>query len=113
MSDTTIPMEHPTEQAPESGRHPVNVGHLVMGVAFLGITFVWALIASDTVEGSDIRWLLPIPWVAAGIAGVLASVLPGRRNRVAQRQTGWVAPETSDTATDTTTDETETPEENR
>ena len=82
MSDTTIPMQqHPAEPAPESGRHPVNVGHLVMGVAFLGLTVVWALVASDTVEGSDIRWLMPIPWVAAGIAGVLATVIPARRNR--------------------------------
>ena len=54
------------------GRHPVNIGHLVMGVAFAGLAVVWALIAGDVVEGDDIRWLLPAPWVLAGIAG------PGR-----------------------------------
>jgi hypothetical protein len=78
MTDYTVPPPQP-ETGPMSGRHPVNVGHLVMGVAFLGLTLVWALVASDTVEGADIRWLLPIPWVAAGVAGVLASVLPSRR----------------------------------
>ena len=87
MSDHTV-----------SGRHPVNVGHLVMGVAFLGLTLVWALVASDTVEGSDIRWLMPIPWVAAGLAGVLATVLPNR-GRWGKSKTGWV---TSSEDTETT-----------
>ena len=97
-----------------TGRHPVNVGHLVMGVAFLGLTFVWALIASDAVEGSDIRWLMPIPWVAAGVAGVLASVLASRRSR-RQARTGWVTDDSTTTDTEPTeTDPTETtPEENR
>lgn len=104
MSDTTIPMQqNPTGPPTDSGRHPVNIGHLVMGVAFVGLTLVWALVASDTVEGSDIRWLMPIPWVAAGAAGVLATVLTNR-SRWGQSQTGWV---TSTEPTDAT------PEENR
>ena len=120
MSDTTIPMQqHPAEAAPDSGRHPVNIGHLVMGVAFIGLTLVWALVASDTVEGSDIRWLMPIPWVAGGIAGVLATVLTNRSSW-GQSQTGWVASEdapadtTPESPTEATTETTEiTPEENR
>ena len=125
MSDTTIPMQqHPAEPAHQSGRHPINVGHLVLGVAFLGVTVVWALVASDTVNGSDIRWLMPIPWVSAGIAGVLATVLTSGR-RWGQSQTGWVGdpspatpepdPEpTEEIAVDPTEDTTETtPEENR
>jgi hypothetical protein len=63
----------------DSGRHPVNVGHLVMGLAFLGIIAVWALIEADTVSGRDIRWLLPLPWVLAGVGGLLAVTLTGRR----------------------------------
>ena len=47
-----------------SGRHQINIGHLVMGLAFLGIVGVWGLIQTDIVTGDDIRWLLPIPWVA-------------------------------------------------
>lgn len=73
-----------TEQIPEqstgrvtSGRHQINIGHLVMGLAFLGIIGVWALIQGDLVEGADIRWLLPVPWVVAGIAGLLATTLSG------------------------------------
>jgi hypothetical protein len=62
-----------------SGRHPVNIAHRVMGVAFLGLAAVWALIQSDVVSGSDIRWLLPAPWVLAGLAGLLASTRSFRR----------------------------------
>ena len=116
MSDPTVVTQTPPESAAPSGRHPVNVGHLVMGVAFLGLTLVWALIASDAVEGGDIRWLLPIPWVAAGVAGVVASVLPSRRRR-GQTRTGWVTEsptETTETTSPTTEETTEeTPEENR
>lgn len=63
----------------ESGRHPVNVGHLVMGLAFLGLVAVWALVVSDAVQGAELRWLMPLPWIVAGAVGLLASVAGGRR----------------------------------
>jgi len=106
--------------ARQSGRHPVNVGHLVMGIAFLGLVGVWALVQSDAVTGSDVRWLLPVPWVLAGLAGLLAIGISGSK-RWTTRQTGWV-PATEPIVTepttydeDTTTDTTvlETDEENR
>lgn len=62
----------------QSGRHPVNIGHLVMGIAFLGLTLVWALYESGTVQGEDLRWFMPVPWLAAGLAG-LAAVAWGQR----------------------------------
>ena len=71
------------------GRHPVNIGNLVMGIAFLGLVVVWAIIQSDLVEGADVRWLLPVPWVFAGIAGLLATTLTGK-HKYASNQTGWV-----------------------
>jgi len=70
------------EPAPSSsGVHPVNVLHLVMGVAFAGIAVIWALVESGAVGTSDLRWLLPVPWVAAGVAGLVATAprLRGRR----------------------------------
>ena len=72
--------ERPPEErrAPDSGRHPVNVGHLVMGVAFLGLVTVWSLLATDTLELEDSRWLLPLPWLAAGAVGLAAMVFRGR-----------------------------------
>ncbi|GAA4675502.1 hypothetical protein [Nocardioides nanhaiensis] len=61
------------------GRHPVEVGHLVMGVALLGLAGVWALVAGDVVQGDEVRWLLPLPWLAGGLVGVVATVLRGPR----------------------------------
>lgn len=84
MSTTTTPS---TEL--QSGRHPVNVGHLVMGIAFLGLVGVWALIQGDVVGDGDVRWLMPVPWVLAGLAGLLAIGLSGSK-RWTTRQTGWV-----------------------
>lgn len=72
-----------------SGRHQLNIGHLVMGLAFLCIVGVWALVQTDTVNGDDIRWLMPIPWVVAGVAGLVATAVTGPK-RYAVRQTGWV-----------------------
>jgi hypothetical protein len=74
----------------ESGRHPVNVGHLVMGIAFLTMVGVWALIQADVVGDGDVRWLLPVPWVLAGLGGLAAIAISGSR-RWTTRQTGWVA----------------------
>jgi hypothetical protein len=61
-----------------SARHPVNIGQLVMGVAFLGLVAVWALIEGGVVGDDDVRWLLPAPWVLAGLAGLLATTRSGR-----------------------------------
>jgi hypothetical protein len=63
------------------GRHPVNVGHLVMGLAFLGLTAVWGAVQTDLVDSGEVRWLLPLPWVLAGLAGLLAVAFSGRRDR--------------------------------
>jgi hypothetical protein len=70
------------EPTTESGRHPVNIAHLVMGIAFLGLAGIWALIESGAASASDLRWLLPVPWVAAGAVGLAATVprLRGRRD---------------------------------
>jgi hypothetical protein len=69
--------DQPGEPVPSrswaAGRHPVNVFHLVFGVAFLGMVVNWSLIESGTVGTDGLRWLLPIPWVAAGAAGLIAT----------------------------------------
>lgn len=90
MNDTTdTTIVGSTDTGAVSGRHPVNIGHLVMGVAFAGLMAVWALVASGTVEGEDIRWLLPVPWVLAGVAGLVGLIASDRR-RVGAQQRGWV-----------------------
>lgn len=91
QTQPTAPLPRPT--APT--RHPVVIGHLVMGVAFLGLVTVWALVAGDVVEGADIRFLLPAPWVLAGVAGLVALIASDRR-RHTRREIGWVnTPESS------------------
>jgi hypothetical protein len=106
MSTTTTP-----RPALQAGRHPVNVGHLVMGIAFLGLVGVWALVQGDVVGDGDVRWLLPLPWVLAGLAGLLAVGLSGSK-RWSTRQTGWVGADS--TPTDSTpTDSTNPDEETR
>lgn len=74
--DETQPLRAEQQVAAPSwraGAHPVSVLHLVFGVAFLGMVVNWALIESGAVDGSGLRWLLPIPWVAAGVAGLIAA----------------------------------------
>ena len=63
----------------DSGLHPVNITQLVLGVAFAGMVLVWALVQGDVVGTGELRWLMPIPWIAAGAAGLAATVWPGRR----------------------------------
>lgn len=78
MDDETT--ESSSARSWRAGRHPVNVLHLVFGVAFLGMVVNWALIQSGTVDTDGLRWLLPIPWVAAGAAGLIAAA-PRLRGR--------------------------------
>lgn len=72
----------------DNGRHPVNVGHLVMGTAFLGLFAVWAVITSDTVELSEAHWLLPLPWLVAGVVGLAATVVRNVGRRPG-KMSGW------------------------
>jgi len=85
-----------------------------MGIAFLGMVGVWALIQTDVVGNGDVRWLLPVPWVLAGLGGLLAIGLSGSR-RWTTRQTGWVdePATTATTTTDTPATTTDDTEENR
>jgi hypothetical protein len=73
------PEERYDEPPRRTGSHPVNVGHLVMGLVFLAIVGGWALVQSDTVTGTDIRWLLPLPWVIGGAVGLMAAAISGVR----------------------------------
>jgi hypothetical protein len=107
MSETNDTTTVATDER-ESGRHPVNVGHLVMGIALLGLVAAWALIVGDVVEGGDVRWLLPAPWVLGGAAGLVALAVTGSRGRE-KRQVGWVRPDETDETDETTETTEETP----
>lgn len=87
--ETTEPLTEPLPERRRSGWHPVNTGHLVMGVAFTGLVIVWALATSDTVQIEENGWIMGLPWLAAGVAGLLASVLRGRHHDQGWDQNGW------------------------
>ncbi|MBC9733704.1 hypothetical protein [Nocardioides marmotae] len=68
------------------GRHPVNVGYLVMGIALLGLVAIWGVVQADAVQGEDVRWLLPVPWILAGVVGLVVTTLGPRLRGTDQRQ---------------------------
>lgn len=68
-----------TAEERTGGRHPLHVGHLVMGLAFVGVVVIWLLGAVANVSGDDLQWLVPVPFLLAGGLGVLALLLSGRR----------------------------------
>ena len=57
-----------------------------MGVAFLGLATIWLLLETDAIGNDDLRWFLPLPWLAAGLAGLLAVALTGRRSKPESRR---------------------------
>lgn len=61
--------------------HPLNVSYLVLGLVFLGISGSWALRAWDVVDTSQIRWLLPLTLVVAGVLGLVAFAAKGLGGR--------------------------------
>ncbi len=82
MSTAYLPAPDPTpDQTPEprpTGRRP-SVVHLVVGLVFLGLAGLWALAASGVVDSED-TWLVPGLLVVAGAAGLVTTVLAGRRH---------------------------------
>ncbi len=87
QADDTQPVAGPAGQAGSEpaptlwgeGRHPVHVAHLVMGIAFAGLLLVWALLYTGAAGGDDVQWLLPLPWLLAGAAGLAAAGRNARR----------------------------------
>lgn len=59
----------------------VNVMHLVTGLVFLGISGSWALHAAEVIDTVEVRWILPLVLVAAGAAGLVASLAKGLGGR--------------------------------
>ena len=91
MTDQETQHEIPLEDRakPATGWHRVNIGHLVMGTAFLGLFVVWALVDMDAVDLADTGWLLPLPWLIAGVVGLVATVLRNVGRRPG-KMSGWI-----------------------
>lgn len=77
----------PTSSRP-TRHHPLEVGYLVMGLAFLTMVGIWALLTADVASDDDLRFLLPVPWVLGGAVGLLAlGIGAARRNRASASPT--------------------------
>ena len=50
-----------------------------MGVAFAGMVIVWAIFAGGAIADDNIGWLIGVPWVLAGAAGLVAMAVSARR----------------------------------
>lgn len=61
--------------------HPLNVSYLVVGLIFLGLAGSWALRESGVIDLGEVRWLLPLTLVAAGVIGLIAFAAKGMSNR--------------------------------
>ena len=64
-------------------KHPLNVGHLVVGLVFLGIAGSWLLRETGVIDLDEVQWLLPLTLVVAGVIGLVAFAAKGvseRRN---------------------------------
>src|SRR3954454_24504230 len=72
------PTPYPIPEPGPAARRP-SVLHLVMGLVFLGFAGLWALAASGVVDSED-TWLVPGLLVVAGVAGLVTTVLAGRRH---------------------------------
>ncbi len=108
---TTFDTTNPTGEQ-RGGTHPVVIGHLVMGLAFLGVVAIWLASEYGDVSVQDVRWLLPLPWVFAGTVGLLAVVLTSRRRSAQRVVTPYAVDEAPRFHDDTpTTIDDETPEE--
>jgi hypothetical protein len=75
-----------TEATRPSGRHPVSIGHLVMGLVFACFLALWAIVQFTDISSRDLRFLLPVPWIAGGAVGMIALAIRDRRRL---RAGGW------------------------
>jgi hypothetical protein len=68
-------------KTPQNLTHSLNVSYLVIGLVFLGISGSWALRESGVIELDEIRWLLPLMLVVAGVVGLIAFAAKGLGRR--------------------------------
>lgn len=61
--------------------HPLEVGHLVMGLVFLGLAATWGLHELGLVRAADVDWLVPLALVAAGLLGLAGFAVREVRGR--------------------------------
>lgn len=59
----------------------LNIGYLVVGLIFLGISFTWLLDETGVINPNGYEWLLPAILLGAGLIGLFASLGKGLLGR--------------------------------
>ena len=59
----------------------LNIGYLVVGLIFLGISATWLLDDTGVINPEGYEWLLPAILLGAGLIGLFASLGRGLLNR--------------------------------
>jgi hypothetical protein len=62
----------------------LNIGYLVVGLVFLGLSGAWLLDETGVIDPDGFKWFLPAVLLAAGLIGLFASLGKGvaaRRSR--------------------------------
>lgn len=62
-------------------RHEVDPVSLTFGLIFLGIANAWLMVETGAADVAGLRWFFPVLLLGAGAAGVVSSLLRGRRGR--------------------------------
>lgn len=57
--------------------HQLNVSNLVLGLIFLGLSGSWVLRETGVVDLGEVRWLMPLTLVVAGVIGLVAVAAKG------------------------------------
>ena len=83
---TDLDTDSGTTPTRSSGRHPVSIGHLVMGLVFACFLALWAVVQFTDISSHDLRFLWPLPWIAGGAVGMIALAIRDRRRL---RAGGW------------------------
>jgi hypothetical protein len=81
----------------------VKVTHLVLGLFFLGIAGVWALVAGDVINSDSLAVLGPGILILAGVVGLAVSLASSRNRRTREARARQDLEHQTDQQTDHTT----------
>ena len=61
--------------------HPVRVVHLVFGLLLVAFLTLWAMVETDAIDQGELHWLIPVPFLVLGAAGLGLSLVRAVRKR--------------------------------